>query len=130
MITGSACPRSKSELLLLLTQLSRLFNNLPQTLAKITHSLKIMLLICWTILGRYKPDSEQPTSQPAPVCHTTTPSTDDLLQRFWETEEVSTVSPCYTPEEKVVIEHLHVNHLYLPSKRYKVSLPQIKTVNA
>ena len=60
----------------------------------------------WAMLGRYKPDQEQLSSLPAPVCHASaSPSTDDLLQRFWEIEEVSSPASVHTPEEHVVVDH-------------------------
>ena len=75
-------------------------------------------------MGRYKPDLEQNPSQPTPVCHaaaTATLSTDDLLQRFWETEEVASSTTCNTPEEHVVVEHFKSTHVYLSTGKYQVT---------
>ena len=79
----------------------------------------------WAILGRYKQDSGKTVSQPTQVCNATaTLSLDDLLRRFWETEEVSTSSPCYMPEEQVVLNHFKTNHVHLSTGRYKLALPK------
>ena len=76
----------------------------------------------WVILGRYVPDQD-PISDT--VCNlAVNPSTDSLLQKLWEMEEVSTNSHCHTQDEKVVVEHFTKSHTYLPSGRYQVTLPR------
>ena len=86
--------------------------------------MAINTIFGWAIIGRYSPDTKLSPSPPALVCHTLNhPSPDDLLQRFLETEEVSS-TPCHTPEEKVVLEHFKSNHVCLPQGRYRVSLPK------
>ncbi len=60
-----------------------------------------------------------------PIDTDTPPSLDDLLKRFWETEEISKCSPCYTPEEKQVLKHYETNHTFLSTVgRYQVKLPK------
>ena len=79
----------------------------------------------WAILGRYVPDQDPIHTTSATVCNlAVNRSTDSLLQKFWETEEVSTNSHCLTQDEKVVVEHFTKSHTYLPSGRYQVTLPR------
>ena len=79
----------------------------------------------WTVLGSYSPSSEQTLSQTAMVGNmAATTSSDDLLKRFWETEELTEPSACTTPEEQLVVTHFQHNHLYLKAGRYQVSLPK------
>ncbi len=81
----------------------------------------------WVIMGRYSPDERKEVKEIAmATCHTDTPpSLDDLLKRFWETEEISKFSPCYTPEEKQVLKHYETNHSFLSTVgRYQVKLPK------
>ena len=78
----------------------------------------------WAIVGWYTPDSLSLTSLPSPV-HVTASheSTDAILLRFWESEDISS-SATLTPEEKLVVSHFNNHHSYLPAGRYKVALPR------
>ena len=74
-------------------------------------------------MGRYSSTSTS-TSTANTACQALSLSSpDDLLQKFWETEEVSSAA-CHTPEEKVVLDHFTNNHVLLPQGRYQVSLPR------
>ena len=54
-----------------------------------------------------------------------TSTSDQLLQQFWEVEEVSAVSKAFTPEEEAVQSHFSSTHSYLSSQcRYQVALPR------
>ncbi len=75
----------------------------------------------WAILGRLPSTSNSATSSVNVV--SPTPTSDDLLTRFWETEEVST-APVHTSEEKVVQEHFISNHVFLSQGLYQVTLPR------
>ena len=58
----------------------------------------------WAILRFYNPASGSNSSQPALVGHTTAIFTsNDLLKKFGETEEVTQPSICLTPEEEGVV---------------------------
>ena len=81
----------------------------------------------WVIMGRYSlSDVKQECStKTANVCNVgAVVSSDDLLQRFWETEEVIVSTPIYTSEEKEVIEHFNSTYNFLPVGRYQVRLPK------
>ena len=76
----------------------------------------------WAISGRYKSDPEHYSSHSAQVCHlASAPSSDELLKRFWETEEVFFPCHCFTPEERSVIDHFQTHHSYLPEGRFRFS---------
>ncbi len=75
----------------------------------------------WAILGRLPSTSNSATSSVNVV--SPTPTSDDLLKRFWETEEVST-APVHTSEEKVVQEHFVSNHVFLSQGLYQMTLPR------
>ena len=49
---------------------------------------------------------------------------DDLIQRFWETEEAPSPKVMLTVEEKLVVEQFHANHSRLPDGRFVVLLPR------
>ena len=57
-------------------------------------------------------------------CHTSLLSGDDLLQKFWETEESPTSKPSLTPEERSVVQHFQTNHYRDESGRFVVPLPR------
>ena len=81
----------------------------------------------WAIMGRYSlSDAKQECStKTANVCNVgVVVSSDDLLQRFWETEEVIVSTPIYTSEEKEVIEHFNSTYNFLHVGRYQVRLPK------
>ena len=52
-------------------------------------------------------------------------STDQVLTKFWETEEPPAMNTALTPEEDQVQKHYDATYVYLPeSRRYEVSLPR------
>ena len=51
-------------------------------------------------------------------------SGDELLQKFWELEEVSTCDSSYTPQERSVVEHYKTNHYRLDNGRFVTPLPR------
>jgi len=75
----------------------------------------------WAVMGRLPSTSTSAT--PSVNVAIPTPSSDDLLKRFWETEEVST-APVNTSEEKAVLEHFVTNHVFLSQGLYQVTLPR------
>ena len=56
--------------------------------------------------------------------HSLTLTGDDLIQRFWETEEAPSPEVMLTVEEKSVVEQFHANHSRLPDGRFVVPLPR------
>ena len=81
--------------------------------------LAIKIVYGWVILGRLLANSTPAApavNVAAPVTHPP-PDTDELLKKFWETEDISTL-PCHTPEEKVVHEHYVSHHVLLSTGRY------------
>ena len=58
------------------------------------------------------------------ICHIAmNPSTDSLLQRFWEIEEISRSSTVLTHDEQVAIDNFSHTHVYAAG-RYIVTLPR------
>ena len=56
------------------------------------------------------------------ICHiTTSPSSDDLLQLFWNIDEVPRNLPSLTQDEQAVVDHFSHTHVYAEG-RYKVTL--------
>ena len=53
----------------------------------------------------------------------TSPSYEELIQRFWNIEKVASTQ-CHTPEEQVTVDHFHATHSFLSSGIYEVSLPK------
>ena len=51
-------------------------------------------------------------------------TSDELVIRFWKTEEISASSPCYTPEEEDVMKHFNSNSTFLTIGRYQVNFPR------
>ena len=83
----------------------------------------------WVIMGQYTPDvqlrSIKSVSQPATSTEANL-SSDDILAKFWEMEEPSTMGQAFTPEEQRVEEHYQATHKYLPDQQsYMVSLPKV-----
>jgi len=86
----------------------------------------------WVVMGRYSANDEISNSEAndeisnseANVCNVIANSTsDELLRRFWETEEIIT-SSIYTTEEEEVMKHYNSNTVLLPAGRYQVMLPK------
>ena len=77
----------------------------------------------WVVMGRYS-TKETKVVNAANVCNIiVNPTSDELLKRFWEIEEV-TSSSSYTTEEKEVIAHFNSSTVFLPVGRYQVKLPK------
>ena len=78
----------------------------------------------WAIMGTYPAETSPPSSTTASVSNAVSlPSTDDLLRKFWETEEVS-AAPCHSPEERSALEHFDSTHTLLPEGHFQVQLPR------
>ena len=60
----------------------------------------------------------------AAVHHVISLTGDDLIRRFWETEESPTSSRSLTREERTVMEHFKNHHTHLPDGRFIVPLPR------
>jgi hypothetical protein len=58
------------------------------------------------------------------TCHATISSSDDILQRFWETEESPTGKSSLSPEERSVVRHFEANHYRTKDGRFVVPLPR------
>ena len=67
--------------------------------------------------------TSQSTTQVA-THHVVHQSTDDLIWRFWETEESPAGKMSLTPEEKFVMDHFKGNHSRDGSGRFVVPLPR------
>ena len=57
------------------------------------------------------------------VHHSTVLTTDELLRKFWEVEEVSPEVTPMSPEERIVLKHFHSNHQQDEAGRFMVPLP-------
>ncbi len=80
-------------------------------------------LFGWAILGPYLPQCTQQTVNV--ISPAVANSSDDLLTRFWETEEPPNECPTFTPDEEVVQKHFTLTHSYVdPPGHYQVSLPR------
>lgn len=56
--------------------------------------------------------------------HTSLLSGDDLLRKFWETEESPASKPSLSTEERSVVQHFQTNHYRDESGRFVVPLPR------
>ena len=74
----------------------------------------------WVLAG--KTDSSVQTIHV--TTHLTILSGDELLQKFWELEEVSTCDSSYTPQERSVVEHYKTHHYRLDNGRFVTPLPR------
>ena len=76
----------------------------------------------WAVIVRYKPNHSPSALPSAPVLLNLalSPSTDAILQRFWDAPGQPT---CLTQEEQVVVEHFNKTHVF-SAGRYKVNLPR------
>ena len=73
----------------------------------------------WAILGSYTAAAASSPATVASISHVVHhPRTDDLLRKFWETEEVSAV-PCQSPEERSAFNDTYV---FLPEGRFQIQL--------
>ena len=78
----------------------------------------------WAILGSYTAAAVPSPATVASVSHVVHhPSTDDLLCKFWETEEVS-AAPCLSPEERSALKHFNITYVFLPEGHFQVQLPR------
>ena len=87
----------------------------------------------WTIMGTYTPHShskQQPATTNVTSSAIISPTTDQILSRFFTVEEPSVYAPAFTPTEQKVEGHFKATHQYLKQeKRYLVRLPK-KEVSA
>ena len=56
--------------------------------------------------------------------HATVSTSDEILQRFWQLEEVPPESPILSSEEAAVMSHFNENHYNTPQGRFVVTLPR------
>lgn len=56
-------------------------------------------------------------------CHVLHYSSDDLIRKFWETEECPTGKSSLSPEERFVVDHFSTNHSKNADGRFVVPLP-------
>ena len=75
----------------------------------------------WVLAGAV--DCERPMSQVV-ANHATVGLTDDLLRRFWETEEPSTGRPSISVDEQSVVTHFQRAHSRNEAGRFIVPLPR------
>ncbi len=77
-------------------------------------------LFGWVLAGGMKPD-QSPTQVTA--SHASVLTGDDLLRKFWETEELDAGNPTPTIEEKSVTDHFKATHHRDDAGRFIVALP-------
>lgn len=77
----------------------------------------------WVIAGPIDPSNTVPAFNVV-AYHSTVLSTDELLQRFWETEQSNCEQQPLSPEEKTVLDHFHHQHQRDSSGRFIVPLPK------
>ena len=78
------------------------------------------IVLGWAIMDAYPVETSPPSSTTARVSHAVSlPSTDDLLSKFWETEEIS-AAPWHSPKEWSPLEHFDSTHTLLPEGRFHV----------
>ncbi len=74
----------------------------------------------WVLAGAI--DGEIPHSRVV-ANHASVLSTDDLLRRFWETEELSSGQPPHSVDEQLVVTHFQKEHRRDETGRFVVPLP-------
>ena len=72
------------------------------------------------IIGRYAVEDHQ---KPLISCFATASELSKIMDKFWEVEEVSTVTKFTSAADSYCEEHFLKNHRRLPSGRYEVALP-------
>ena len=78
----------------------------------------------WAIYGKCLDNANSIAVHHISVNHlSVVPSCNELLQRFWYSEEIRAVSQTYSSEEQAVLDHYKDNHLYTGGK-YQVALPK------
>ena len=75
----------------------------------------------WVLAGNAGPRS---TPKHVAAHHASILTGDQLIQRFWETEEAPSSEPMLTVEDKMVIKHFQTQHSHLPDGRFVVPLPR------
>ena len=75
----------------------------------------------WVLAG---PVHDEKTNQKtAESCYHSTVTLDEMLRRFWETEDYGLQQPVLSLEERAVVEHFEENHRRDESGRFIVPLP-------
>ena len=78
----------------------------------------------WAIYGKCLDNANSIAVHHISVNHlSVVPSCNELLQRFWDSEEIRAVSQTHSSEEQAVLDHYKDNHLYTGGK-YQVALPK------
>ena len=87
----------------------------------------------WTVLGSYKPSSQEGAQQA--ITHVVTSeeaglTSNQLLSKFWKLEEPSVYEPTMAPTEMEVEKHYENTHSYdVSQKKYVVLLPRSQNVS-
>ena len=80
----------------------------------------------WVLAGNTASSTAQPDAK-VTTHHVATQSTDDLIRKFWETEESLSGKTSLTPEERYVVDHFKSNHSRYAEGRFVVPLPKKAT---
>ena len=80
----------------------------------------------WAIRGPFTPTANQQLKAAMHVnISTVIDSTEQVLTKFWETEEPPSMEASHTPEEDQVQKHYDITHVFRPDAGcYQVSLPR------
>ena len=76
----------------------------------------------WVLAGTTGQSSSQPATT-LTTLHVAHQATDDLIRKFWETEETPSSITSLTPEEKFFVDHFKANHSRDETGRFTVPLP-------
>ena len=79
----------------------------------------------WVLAGSTEACSPVPE---VATYHISCATGDDLLQKFWETEESPLTEPALSPEERSAIQHFKANHTRAENDRFIVPLPKRENV--
>ena len=79
----------------------------------------------WVLAG--STESCSPVSE-ITACHISCATGDDLLKKFWETEESPLSEPALNPEERSAIQHFKANQTRAENGRFIVPLPRKENV--
>ena len=82
-----------------------------------------LCMLGWAINGKCLDSANSIAVHHVSVNHlSVVPSCNELLHRFWDSEEIRAVSQTHSPEEQAVLDHYKDNHLCIGGK-YQVALP-------
>ena len=78
----------------------------------------------WVLCGGTGPLGHSLSNVGVTSFHTFVMSGDDILQRFWETEQAPSDYSAFSIEERTVVRHFHANHSRSSKGRFTVPLPR------